>query len=193
MALTESNMMALGSVAPNFALTDGISDDLVQLSDFSGRPLLVMFICNHCPYVIHVQPELVRLGEDYAETDLAIVAIQSNDVTNYPQDSPERMKEVAARLGYRFPYLYDRQQFVAKAFSAACTPDFFLFDSGHRLAYRGQLDETRPKRIESGVYDSTENQPHGKDLRAAIDAVLSGGSPQDHQLPSIGCNIKWIG
>jgi len=191
MALTESTMLPLGSSAPDFNLPNVLDDTEVKLSDYAGRPLLVIFICNHCPYVKHVAPELARIGRDYQNTSLGMVAIQSNDVENYPDDAPDKMKAEAEKQGYSFPYLYDETQNVAVRFTAACTPDFFLFDANHRLAYRGRLDETRPTRIQSGVYDSTSNQPHGRELRAAIDAVLAGGSPAATQLPSMGCNLKW--
>jgi thiol-disulfide isomerase/thioredoxin len=191
MARTESTMnLALGDPAPAFALT------AVQGGEFStqavaGSPLLVMFICNHCPYVKHVAPELARIGVDYAETPLQVVAVQSNDVDEYPDDSPAKMVEEVAERGYVFPYVHDADQTVALAYSAACTPDFFLFDAEHRLAYRGQLDETRPVRIASGVYDSTQSPPHGTYLRAAIERVLAGEAPATDQVPSLGCNIKW--
>lgn len=190
MALTESTMLQLGSVAPDFALPDG-EGNLVRRDQFLNQPLLVMFICNHCPYVKHIAPELARLGSDYQDQGIGIVAIQSNDVTEYPDDSPEMMVQESAQRGYTFPYLSDQTQQVALAFTAACTPDFFLFDEHHQLVYRGRLDETRPKRIRSGVYDSTEHPPHGTELRAAIDVTLQGDRPSTKQLPSLGCNIKW--
>ncbi|MEM9296392.1 MAG: thioredoxin family protein, partial [Planctomycetota bacterium] len=164
--------------------------ETVARADFAGRPLLVMFICNHCPFVHHVAPELARLSTDYADK-LAIVAIQSNDVDHYPDDAPDKMAAEAAQRGYRFPYLFDQDQSVAKAYTAACTPDFFLYDADHFLAYRGQLDDTRPFRIASGQYDDRHGAANGADLRAAIDAVLSGQPPAADQKPSIGCNIKW--
>ena len=190
MALTESNMPKLASELPEFSLPN-VDGGMVSSSDFAGKPLLVMFICNHCPYVKHVAPELVRLANDYQDKELEIVAIQSNDVENYPDDSPENMQTEAKKRGYAFPYLYDESQIVAVRFTAACTPDFFLFDRDHRLAYRGRLDETRPTRVESGVYVSSEIEPNGHDLRAALDAVLAGEKPDENQLPSMGCNIKW--
>lgn len=150
-----------------------------------------MFICNHCPYVKHIAEELARLGKDYSDKPIGLVAFQSNNVSEYPDDSPEKMKEEVALRGYTFPYLHDESQQIALAYTAACTPDFFLFDSEHKLAYRGRLDETRPTRIRSGVYDSTGNEADGKELRAAIDAVLNGQAPDGNQLPSLGCNIKW--
>ncbi len=191
MSLTESNMLPLGSLAPEFSLPNVLDDQLVSKQDFAGQPLLVMFICNHCPYANHVAPELARIGRDYSRRGLGIVAIQSNDIENYPDDAPAKMKAEAGTRGYAFPYLYDESQNVAVTFTAACTPDFFLFDAQHRLAYRGRLDSTRPQRIKSGVYDSTDNAPHGAELRAAIDAVLDGQAPDENQLPSMGCNIKW--
>ena len=191
MALTESTMLQLDTRAPDFSLAD-INGKSVSRSDFEGRPLLVMFICNHCPYVIHVAPELAKIGRDYLDTQLAIVAIQSNDVAAYPADGPDKMREESELRGYQFPYLFDESQQVAIAYTAACTPDLFLFDAQHRLNYRGQLDTSRPKRISSGVYDSSENPPTGENLRAAIDSVLKGEQPDpEKQLPSIGCNIKW--
>ncbi len=172
MALTPSTMIALGTAAPDFALPD-TEGNTVTREQFAGKPLLVMFICNHCPYVKHVAPQLAQLGNDYADT-IAIVAIQSNDIVAYPDDAPEKMKEEVALRGYTFPYVLDEDQSVAKAYSAACTPDFFLFDSDHKLAYRGQLDDTRPHRIASGQYDDRDGQADGRDLRAAIDQVLAG-------------------
>ena len=190
MALTESTMMKLGSDLPAFELPN-IDTKLIGSAQFAGKPLLVMFICNHCPYVIHVADELARIGRDYADREIGIVAIQSNNVDEYPADSPELMKKEVADRGYSFPYLYDASQEVAISFTAACTPDLFLFDAQHKLAYRGRLDQTRPKRIESGVYDSTGNLADGKEIRAAIEAVLAGDKPGDEQLPAMGCNIKW--
>lgn len=190
MALTESTMMKLGTLLPPFELP-GLDQEVVSSSNFAGKPLLVMFICNHCPYVKHVADELARLGDEYLQKGLGIVAIQSNDVIEYPDDAPDKMKQEAAERGYSFPYLFDETQKVALAFTAACTPDFFLFDSDHKLQYRGRLDETRPTRIRSGVYDSTGNQPTGVELRTAIDDVLSGRPVDEKQLPSLGCNIKW--
>lgn len=190
MALTESTMLSLGSQAPDFSLTD-TKGKPVKKSDFDGQALLVMFLCNHCPYVKHVAPEVSRLAKDYADSPLGVVAIQSNDVKEYPDDGPKQMKQEVADRGYVFPYCVDEDQSIAKAYTAACTPDFFLFDSSHQLVYRGRIDETRPTRIRSGVYDSSGNEPDGKDLRAAIDAVLAGNKAADDQYPSLGCNIKW--
>lgn len=182
-------MLKLGTAAPDFSLlnTDGAS---VSLGDFAGKPLLVAFICNHCPYVIHVAPALRAIGDDYAGK-VGIVAISSNDVVNYPQDSPELMKAEKDKRGYAFPYLYDETQEVAKAYTAACTPDFFLFDASHQLAYRGQIDDTRPHRIASGNYDDRNGAATGADLRSAMDQVLAGDEVTVPQVPSMGCNIKW--
>jgi peroxiredoxin len=174
-------MIPLGTAAPDFALRN-IDGRTVRRAVYEGLPLLVMFICNHCPYVVHVNEGLVAFARDYQERGLSIVAINSNDVANYPEDSPAKMKEYARRLGYTFPYLYDETQEVARAYDAQCTPDFFLFDAAHRLAYRGQLDDSRPN---SGIPVT------GKDLRAAADAVLAGKPAPAEQRPSMGCNIKW--
>lgn len=194
MALTPSTMLELGTQSPDFSLRD-TDGNTVSLSDYSGsrKPLLVMFICNHCPYVKHVAPELKRIGDDYGGPSggVDVVAIQSNDVENYPDDSPEKMAEEKEARGYNFPYLYDADQAVAKAYTAACTPDFFLFDGDHKLAYRGQLDPTRPHRISSGNYDDRNGAADGRDLRAALDQVLAGQPVTVDQVPSMGCNIKW--
>lgn len=183
MAMTPSTMrMDLGTKAPDFRLpaTDGRT---VSLAEFArSRGLLVMFICNHCPFVKHIRAELARLGRDYAERGVGIVAINSNDIEKYPADSPEKMKDEARDAGYTFPYLFDADQSVARAYDAACTPDFFLFDGGMRLVYRGQLDDSRPS---NGVAVT------GSDLRAALEAVLGGRPVSATQRPSIGCNIKW--
>lgn len=177
-----STMMPLGTSAPDFILPD-TDGTLVRRDDFAGAPaLLVMFICNHCPYVQHVRPELARLGRDYAARGVAIVAISSNDVERYPADSPERMKEEKQAAGYTFPYLFDETQEIARAYGAACTPDFFLFDAGRALVYRGQLDDSRP---------GNGKPVTGRDLRAALDAVLAGEPVPADQKPSIGCSIKW--
>jgi len=175
-------MLPIGTSAPDFDLPDTVSGKRFSLTDTTGKPLLVMFICNHCPFVKHVREELAAIGADYQSRGLAIVAISSNDAENYPDDSPDKMAAEAAEAGYTFPYLYDESQSVAKAYRAACTPDFYLFDADHKLAYRGQLDPSRPR----------NNTPvTGSDLRAAIDAVLAGRPVPEPQLPSIGCNIKW--
>lgn len=181
MARTASTMLPLGHAAPDFSLPN-VDGSTVSLEDFAGRPLLVMFICNHCPFVLHLRSALADFASEYIPKGLAIVGISSNDVSTHPQDGPEQMKEEAKAAGYVFPYLYDETQDVAKAFRAACTPDFFLFDSEHKLVYRGQFDDSRPQ---SGLPVT------GADLRAACDALLGGDPVQEDQKPSIGCNIKW--
>lgn len=176
-------MSPLGTVAPDFKLHDSVSGKLLSLIELKGkRGTLVMFICNHCPFVVHVNEELVRLGNDYKNSGVNLIAINSNDVQNYPDDSPEKMTAVAKRLGYAFPYLFDETQKVARAYDAACTPDFFLFDANLKLVYRGQLDDSRPG---NGVPVT------GKDLRTALDALIAGRTISENQRPSLGCNIKW--
>lgn len=177
----ESTMLELGTQAPAFNLLDVVSGKRVSLEDYLAKPLLLMFICTHCPYVKHVEAELARLGQDYG-TQVAMLALCANDVSTHPQDAPEGLKEQALRVGFSFPYLYDETQEVAKAYTAACTPDFFLFDAGHKLVYRGRMDASRPN---SGIAVSAE------ELRAAMDALLSGKSVAEEQYPSMGCNIKW--
>jgi peroxiredoxin len=183
MARTESKMLPLGTPAPEFRLPDTVSGKPISLDQIAGEHgTLVMFICNHCPFVKHVLDELVRLGKDYRERGIGLVAISSNDITGYPQDRPERMKALAAEKSFPFPYLYDESQNTARAFAAACTPDFFLFDQNRKLVYRGQLDDSRPG----------NNVPvSGKDIRTALDALLAGKPISKNQKPSIGCNIKW--
>lgn len=183
MTLTPSNMMPLGTVAPDFLLTDTCTNTEISLEDAKGNSgTLVMFICNHCPYVKHIQAALGHLGEDFKDTDINIIAISSNDAKNYPEDSPENMKIFAQKNNFSFPYLYDKSQEVAKAYGAACTPDFFLFDEGLRCVYRGQFDNSRPG---NGVAVS------GRDLREAMDALLNKQPINSDQKASIGCNIKW--
>jgi len=183
MVLTPSTMIALGTKAPDFSLPDVVSGQTVTLSGFQKKKaLLVMFICRHCPYVQHVKTELARLGRDYQNKDIGIVAVSSNDAENYPDDSPQGLKAMAKEQDFTFPLCYDESQEVAKAYSAACTPDFFLFDGQRRLVYRGQLDDSRP---------GNGKPLTGKDLRSAMDAVLSGRPLDPSQKPSIGCNIKW--
>lgn len=182
MALTESNMLPLGTKAPEFELPDTVSGNTIGLHDFDNMDILVvMFICNHCPYVIHVNEEIVRVANDYADK-VGFVAISSNDVANYPQDAPDKMKAHAKENNYPFPYLYDESQEVAKAYDAACTPDFYVFDRDRKLFYRGRLDDSRPK---SGTPLT------GKDLRNALDLALEGKEAPSKQYPSAGCNIKW--
>ncbi|MDL1891753.1 thioredoxin family protein [Sphingobacteriales bacterium CHB3] len=182
MSRTLSTMLPLGTQAPAFSLPDVVSGKRISLDTFKGKKaLLVMFICRHCPYVKHVQNEIARIGRDYAK-NVGIVAITSNDAENYPEDSPESSAEMAKELGFTFPFCYDENQEVAKAYNAACTPEFYVFDSARKLVYRGQLDDSRR---------SNEIPVTGKDVRAALDAVLAGKPVNPDQLPSIGCNIKW--
>lgn len=182
MAATPSTMMPLGMIAPSFELPDTISGKTLSLSALKGeKATLVMFICNHCPYVLHINDELVRMAKDYQVKGVSFIAISSNDVENYPQDRPELMKVQAEKIGYPFPYLYDESQDVARAYNAACTPDLFLFDHELKCVYRGQLDDSRPNK------DSST----GKDMRSALDALLAGSKISEEQIPSIGCNIKW--
>lgn len=183
MTAVNSTMLELGTKAPAFSLTDTITGENRSLKDFKGNSaLLVMFICNHCPYVKNIKEELVQYASDYMPKGVGIVAISSNDIENYPDDSPEKMKEDAEKFGYPFPYLYDEDQKAAKDYKAACTPDFFLFDADMKLYYRGQFDDSRPN---NGV------QPTGKDLREATDKLFEGEPIPEKQKPSIGCNIKW--
>jgi len=176
-------MLPLGTLAPDFRLSEVVSGKSVGLGDFAGKDaLLVMFICRHCPFVKHVQQELARIGHDYAAKSLGIVAISSNDADAFPDDAPGSLREMAIELGFSFPYCFDETQNVAKAYDAVCTPDFFLFGKDRRLVYRGQLDDSRPG---SGIPVT------GKDLRGAIDAVLELRAVSDQQKPSVGCNIKW--
>jgi peroxiredoxin len=182
MALTPSTMAPLGSTAPDFRLPD-TDGRIVSLSDFADAPaLLVAFICNHCPYVKHVREAFARLAHEYQARGVAVVGINSNDPATHPDDSPEKMKQEKATVGYTFPYLFDATQEVAKSYRAACTPDFFVFGRDRRLAYRGQMDASR-------LGNGKPND--GADLRAALDAVLAGRQPSSEQTPSIGCNIKW--
>ena len=183
MALTASTMLPLGTSAPDFHLPDVVSGNTVSLATFAGKSaLLVIFICRHCPFVKHVQDELARLGKDYVNRNVGIVAISANDANNYPDDAPDKLKAMAQELGFLFPMCYDESQETAKAYTAACTPDFFLFDAQHQLVYRGQLDDSRP---------SNGKPVTGADLRAAIDTVLAGQLINPDQKPSVGCNIKW--
>lgn len=181
MVRVESTMLPLGTSAFDFALP-GVDGKTVRLSDCAGKALVVMFLSNHCPYVKHVQAGLVQLVREYQARGVAFVAIASNDVATHPQDGPEEMKKEASRAGYAFPYLYDETQSVAKQYRAACTPDFFVYDAQRKLAYRGQMDGARP---------GNGKPVDGADLRAALDALLAGGTPDALQRPSMGCNIKW--
>jgi peroxiredoxin len=183
MVMVASTMLPLGTAAPAFSLQDVVSGSIISLDTFAqSRGLLVMFICVHCPFVKHVQQELAHLGQDYVPQGLGIVAISANSIATHPQDGPEHLKTMAATLELNFPYCFDATQAVAKAYTAACTPDFFLFDAQMRLAYRGQLDDSRPS---NGIPVT------GQDLRSAMDAVLAGKVVATQQKPSIGCNIKW--
>jgi len=183
MSLTPSTMLALGTPAPDFNLPEVTTGQSVSLANFKGKQaLLVMFICQHCPYVQHIKKELAKLGGDYAGKEIGIVGISANDAENYPDDSPAELKKFAKAEGFAFPFLYDQTQQTAKTYTAACTPDFFLFDQNRKLVYRGQLDDSRPG----------NNKPvTGRDLRAAMDAVLAGTPANPNQAPSVGCNIKW--
>lgn len=183
MAMTPSTMLPLGTKAPEFSLMDTVSDQKFDLHTLKGeKGTVIMFICNHCPFVIHVNPEIARLGKEFREKEVGFIAISSNDVENYPQDAPNLMKDVAREQLYTFPYLYDETQEVARAYNAACTPDFYLFDGNLELVYRGQLDDSRPG---NGIPLT------GSDLREAIDSLLSNKVIDSNQKPSIGCNIKW--
>jgi thiol-disulfide isomerase/thioredoxin len=184
MAKTPSSMLPLGTQAPGFSLTDVITDMPVNLhqSDNQEAATVICFICNHCPYVKYINQALTKLANDYIPKHIRFIAINSNDTDNYPDDSPENMKITAQNEGYAFPYLFDSTQEVAKAYHAACTPDFFVFDQDLRLAYRGQLDDARPG---NGI------TPSGTSIREALDCLLQGAPVSDHQKPSIGCNIKW--
>lgn len=181
MPAVESHMLPLGTQAPMFTLPD--PDGTLHSLNEDAPATLIMFLSNHCPFVVHVCEELARIGTEYGARDVAIYGINSNDVVSYPADHPDRMKEKAAAWGYTFPYLFDESQEIAKAYRAACTPDFFVFDAEHKLVYRGQLDDSRPG----------NGQPiDGHDLRAALDAVLASETPAADQKPSIGCSVKWI-
>ena len=183
MVATNSTMLALGSQAPDFSLKNAVDDTIVTLdSNARAKAFVVAFVCNHCPYVIHLRERFAEIGNDALAKGALVFAISSNDVENYPADSPEKMREEAATAGYRFPYLYDESQEVAKAYQAACTPDFFLFDANRLLVYRGQFDNSRP---------GNDLAVTGKDLQAALDAVMAGTPFTEDQKPSLGCNVKW--
>lgn len=182
MARTPSTMLELGTEAPDFALPEPATSRMVSKSEFEGRPLLVVFICNHCPYVLHIIRPFATFANEYQERGIGVVAINSNDVNVYAEDNPDKMVELAKETGFSFPYLYDETQEIARAYRAACTPDFFLFDADHRLVYRGRFDAATPG----------NNEPvTGEDLRAACDALLEGTPMPQDQRPSMGCNIKW--
>ena len=181
MVLTKSTQMAIGSSAPEFTLTDTRDGQTVALSDYAGKPVLIVFMCNHCPYVVHLVDALANLAHEFAESGIATVTISSNDSASYPQDGPDKMASLAQQKGFRFPYCFDETQEVAKAYDAVCTPDIFLFDANHGLYYRGQFDDTRPG---AGI-------AHGGDLKAAGLALLASEPAPDNTRPSVGCSIKW--
>ena len=183
MAATLSTMMPIGTIAPTFELLDTVSGQLLSLAELKGdKATLIMFICNHCPYVLHINDELVKIAKKYQQQGVSFIAISSNDVENYPQDGPELMKIQAEKVGYTFPYLFDETQEIARAYNAACTPDLFLFDHDLACVYRGQLDGSRPH---------NDIPITGKDIKMALNALLSGEKISENQIPSIGCNIKW--
>ena len=182
MAETPSTMLDIGTPAPDFSLPEPASGKTVGRQAFAGQPLLVVFACNHCPYVLHIIESFAAFAREVRERGVGVVMINANDVAGYPADSPEKMAELAARHDFDFPYLYDESQQVAIEYRAACTPDFFLFDRDHRLVYRGQYDASRP---------GNSVDVDGRDLRAAVDAVLAGAEVPGEQIPSVGCNIKW--
>lgn len=182
MAETPSTMLGIGTQAPDFSLPEPASGNKLSLADYAGKPLLVVFSCNHCPYVLHILESFTEFANEAQRQGLAVVMISANDITGYPADSPPKMAQLAQAYGFEFPYLYDESQQVARAYRAACTPDFFLFDSAHRLVYRGQYDASRP---------GNQVAIDGCDMRAAVDALLAGNAPAGDQIPSVGCNIKW--
>ena len=183
MALTASSMLPLGTTAPQFSLPDTVSGKTLSLAELkSPKATVVMFICNHCPFVVHIQPQLVKVANIYLKKGVHFIAISSNDITDYPDDAPEKMRQVAAELGYPFPYLYDESQQVAKAYQAACTPDFFIFDKNMSLVYRGRFDDSRPGK---------DIPVTGKDITETLDALIAGKTVPAEQHPSMGCNIKW--
>lgn len=181
MVLTQSTIMPIGAKAPDFTLPDTRNNQPVTLADYAETPVLVVFMCNHCPYVVHLVDELANTANRFGDQGIATVAISSNDITSHPQDGPIKMAELAAQKGFKFPYCYDEQQSVARAYDAVCTPDIYLFDANHTLFYRGQFDDTRPN----------QGKAHGADLKNAAQALLEGKpAPSDTQ-PSVGCSIKW--
>lgn len=183
MARTPSTMLELGTQAPSFSLTEPATGNTVSLGDFAEKPVLIAFICNHCPYIVLIREAFAKFGKEYMDKGLQVIAINSNDVENYPDDSPEKMVEEAKSAGYTFPYLFDETQEVAQQYQAACTPDFFMFDADHKLYYRGQFDDARP--------NSDNSKVTGKDMIEAADALLAGDAAPQAQKASLGCNIKW--
>lgn len=183
MVLTESNNMAIGSTAPDFTLPDTRANQLVSMSDYKGNPVLVVFMCNHCPYVIHLVDELAAMAHGFAEDGIATITISSNDSSRYPQDGPQKMGELARQGNWQFPYCFDETQEIARAYGAVCTPDIFLFDADHGLYYQGQFDETRPG----------QGRAHGGDLKKAAASLLAGEPAPSSTHPSVGCSIKWKG
>ena len=183
MVLTKSTNMAIGAAAPDFTLPDTRNGQSVSLANHAGQAVLVVFMCNHCPYVVHLIDPLVAVAHQFADQGIATITISSNDSLSYPQDAPEKMAELADRKAFQFPYCYDESQSVAKAYDAVCTPDIFLFDQSHALYYHGQFDDTRPG----------AGQAHGKDLKEAAAAMLAGQAPPTQTQPSVGCSIKWKG
>jgi peroxiredoxin len=181
MVTTESTIVAIGSQAPAFTLPDTVSTETVTLSQFASQPVLIAFICNHCPYVVHILDEFVNSAHEFAANNVATVAISANDADNYPADSPEKMSAIARQKGFSFPYCYDESQSVARAYDAVCTPDLFLFDANHKLFYRGQFDESRPG----------QGKSDGRDLKNAVSALLANEQPPSNAKPSVGCSIKW--
>jgi peroxiredoxin len=182
MARTPSTMLALGTQAPSFSLIEPATDKTISLQQFTNKPVLIAFICNHCPYVVNLKEAFVKFSQEYQAKGLQVIAINSNDIENYADDSPEKMVQDVEKYGYNFPYLFDETQAVAAAYQAACTPDFFLFDASHNLYYRGQFDDSRPR---------NEIVATGEDMRAAVDALLNGQDTPKEQKASLGCNIKW--
>ena len=182
MARTPSNMLKLGTQAPDFSLLNPSTEKQVKLSDYDGKPVILAFICNHCPYVILIKEVFAKLANEFQEKGVQVIAINSNDVENYPDDSPEKMVKDSEDNGYSFPYLYDESQEVAQQYQAACTPDLYLFDADHKLYYRGQFDDARP---------NTDIPVTGEDLKNAVESLLAGKPSPENQTPSLGCNIKW--
>ena len=181
MVLTESTIMPTGAKAPDFTLPDARNNQPVSLSDYAGKPVLIVFMCNHCPYVVHLVEELAATAHLLADQGIATIAISSNDIANYPQDGPLKMAELATEKGFGFPYCFDEQQSVARAYDAVCTPDIYLFDADHALYYRGQFDDSRPN----------QGKAHGTDLKNAAKALLEGKAAPTDTHPSVGCSIKW--